>query len=294
MPPKRRGAQAAESQPDEPEPDVEPNVNDKLFTDSLVKGLKDDEVRKALGLKDFENTLAQLVTKCSKLEKTVIDKDAKIILLEKKCDSLEAKLDDLEQWGRRGSMRIQGLPEGPDLVEDKIMKLVNDDLKLTPPLVLGDIEVAHRLPHPKKKLEQFQKDEGIADGTPIDTLSAELKKKLGARSVIVKFGSRRVKSRVMAVRKSLKNLKSSANQGHQESIFFQDDLTAGRAKLAYEARILKRLELIDDTWVWDSKVLIKEKNGRTYSINGLSDLARFEKDRQKKLSAQANQNHVTP
>ena len=191
-------------------------------------------------------------------------------------------------------MRIQGLPEGPDLVEDKIMKLVNDDLKLTPPLVLGDIEVAHRLPHPKKKLEQFQKDEGIADGTPIDTLSAELKKKLGARSVIVKFGSRRVKSRVMAVRKSLKNLKSSANQGHQESIFFQDDLTAGRAKLAYEARILKRLELIDDTWVWDSKVLIKEKNGRTYSINGLSDLARFEKDRQKKLSAQANQNHVTP
>ena len=83
MPPKRRGAQAAESQPDEPEPDVEPNVNDKLFTDSLVKGLKDDEVRKALGLKDFENTLAQLVTKCSKLEKTVIDKDAKIILLEK-------------------------------------------------------------------------------------------------------------------------------------------------------------------------------------------------------------------
>ena len=193
-------------------------------------------------------------------------------------------------------MRIQGLPEGPDLVEDKIMSLVNDELKLTPPLELSEIEVAHRLPHPKKKLEQFQKENNIADGTAIDTLSPELKKKLGSRSVIVKFCSRRVKSRVMAVRKGLKKLnekklnEEEEEDEDKEDLFFQDDLTAGRARLAFEARTLKRLKLIEDTWVWDSKVLIKEFNGRTYPVTRVTDLYKFEKEKQKKLSGKAGQN----
>ena len=256
---------------------------------TLRAALQDDRILQLIGVDNLRKSVDELVISHDKLKEEVKEKNLKIAELENKCNMLEAKLDDQEQWSRKGSLRVQGLPEGPDLIEDKLLKLVNEDLKLDPPLLLNEIEVAHRLPHPKKKLEQFQKDHGIADGTPIDNLSADLKRKLGSRSVIVKFCSRRVKSRVMKVRKGLKNL----NTPDSESIFFTDDLTASRAKLAFEARTLKRLEIISDTWVWDSKVLIKENNGRVLNVSRTTDLARFEKERQKKLSAAAkNDRHV--
>ena len=179
-------------------------------------------------------------------------------------------------------MRIQGLPELPGEkegdVETMILSIVNEELNdpLDPPIELNDIEVAHRLPHPREKLKEFQRVNNIRDGTALDQMTADQKVKfdqeIGPRAVIVKFASRRVKTRVMRVRKHLKSLSKDT---YKHPIYFQDDLTATKAKLAYEARRLKQANVIGDTWVWDSKVIVKDSQGRISTINNQKDLNRF-------------------
>ena len=159
-------------------------------------------------------------------------------------------------------MRIQGLTEDTHgSVDAKILALCKDQLEVQPPLDLADIEVAHRLPYPKGARNPTEQN--VTGDTPPT---------LKPRSVIVKFASRRVKSRFMGVRKGLKNLN---RQEYVHPIYFQDDLTAKRAKMAYTARHLKKDSLINDTWVWDSKVLVKDRHYRIHNIKCLKDLDKF-------------------
>ena len=136
------------------------------------------------------------------------DLEKKDVIINKLCkqvDALEAKLDDIEQWGRRGSMRIQGLPEsGEGPMEDKILSLVNTGLKLQPHLQLDEIKVAQRLPRSRAALEEeHEQQQHQADGDNEDANPPQL-----LRSVIIKFVSRRVKTRVMEIRKKNKCCKS--------------------------------------------------------------------------------------
>ena len=131
------------------------------FKLNLLEALNDDAIAKKFGsvfnetIKDLKQSVDTLIKLNKTLTDSIQEKDDKIKYLEKRCDDLEDRVDDLEQWGRRGSMRIQGLPEtGSGTVEDKVLALVNDELKLQPPLQLEDIEVAHRLPHPRAVLER--------------------------------------------------------------------------------------------------------------------------------------------
>ena len=76
------------------------------------------------------------------------------------------------------------------------------------------------------------------------------------RTVIVKFTSRRTKSRVMALRKELKELNQSP-ENSDPAIYFQDDLTAPRAKLAYQARVLKRENVLQIHGSLIQKIMLK-------------------------------------
>ena len=161
-------------------------------------------------------------------------------------------------------MRIKGLPESvTENVDEKIMKLCNDTLELDPPLELSEIEVSHRLP----------RRQDTSSGGPPATPP-------GPRGVIIKFSSRRSKARVMATRKKLKNIHTNVNtkDSYPYQVFFMDDLTGKRAKLAYKARELKKKEKIADTWVYDSKIFIKDNYSRiSPPIRGEKDLAKYDR-----------------
>ena len=205
------------------------------------------------GLRDNVESLTQIN---QRLNDQLAEKDRKINALETRCDKLETTIDNLEQYGRRGSMRIQGLPEdGTGTVEDKILKLCNEDLKLQPPLQLNDIEVAHRLPRRNDTSSESKQDKPL--------------------SVIVKFISRRVKTQVIRVRKDLKDREKVKKETYPYDINFQDDLTETMAKIAFKARNLKRADKIQDTWVWDSKILVKDEHNRIHSIKCMKDLSAF-------------------
>ena len=79
-------------------------------------------------------------------------KDREVSDLRNEVDTLKVMYDDLEQYGRRGSMRVFGVPEHTTgTVDDKVLSLINKHLQVTPPLALADIEVAHRLGKPPPK-----------------------------------------------------------------------------------------------------------------------------------------------
>ena len=61
------------------------------------------------------------------------------------------------------------------------------------------------------------------------------------------------------------------------AIYFQDDLTAPRAKLAYQAQVLTREKCIADTWVIDSKIYVKDLYNHIKLLKSLGDLEKFKK-----------------
>ena len=55
-------------------------------------------------------------------------------------------------------------------------------------------------------------------------------------------------------------------------VYISEDLTRNRAKIAYEARMMKRQGLISDTWVFDCSILIRDSEGLIKKISKKEDL----------------------
>ena len=253
----------------------------------------------ALGNKDvvtrFQDIISPLITPLSQaverntaelasLRGLLAQRDATIKELRSDIQVLETKLDDLEQHGRRGSIRILGLPEHtPGSLDDKLLTLFNNNLKIEPALAVDDIEVAHRLgkpsaptiPQPADAAQQSQSPIGdAADGgreQPVTTMRT-----IKPRQVIVKFASRRTKTTVMDARKELKDNPWSNPDGSTAKVYLVEDLTQRRAKLAYEARVLKRAKAIQDTWTFEGRIFIRDNHRHVSQINSAEDLVKYQ------------------
>ena len=125
------------------------------FRIHLLESLSDEAIASKLqciftpSFNRLTEAVNDLVKTNQSLKQQRLENDTIINQQHHMCEYLESNMDDKEQWGRRGSMRIQGLPEqGTGKVEEKILALCNGALELQPPLQLEDIEVAHRLPRP--------------------------------------------------------------------------------------------------------------------------------------------------
>lgn len=144
-------------------------------------------------------------------------------------------INDLEQYTRRNNVRIYGLADDNRLESlDSTCKLVINTLnsKLNMKLVLGDIDIAHRL-------GKFSSD--------------------GNRPVICRFVSRIVKKKVVSARKQLKGT----------SIVIREDLTLKNAKLL---EAVSSKEEVLNTWSDDGKILAVLLNGKKMRFDLSSDL----------------------
>ena len=70
----------------------------------------------------------------------------------------------------------------------------------------------------------------------------------------------------MSARKACKNCSG------KYPVYVNDDLTRQRAKLAANARALKRSTAIDSTWVYDGKIFIKLLTGEIKVVTSQEDL----------------------
>ena len=220
----------------------------------LVALLNDDQVlakmRNVLFPQDLANKLDSLTAKVDSLTKELTNKDEKLDILEKKIQTLEEEVDCQEQYSRRPNLRIQGMPEETDgTTEQKVLLLINETIGFTPPLALTDLERAHRIGPAKDK-----------EGRP------------RKRHTIVRFRSERLRDSVFRSRSNLKEY----NQGHPDAtIFMNEDLTAHRASLAFNTRLLKRQQKINDCWTTGGKVVIKDLSNQIRQITSSVDLDKY-------------------
>ena len=74
----------------------------------------------------------------------------------------------------------------------------------------------------------------------------------------------------MEVKKDLKKLRN-----WDYPLYFQDDLTPRRAKLAYYVRKLKGNGKLSDAWVTETKIFAKDLHNKIHTIKSYSDLETF-------------------
>ena len=119
----------------------------------------------------------------------------------------------LTQYSRRPNVRISGIAEtdAGENTDEKVLAVINGKMKLQPPLNIGQIERSHRV---GRKTTESQRDER---GPP------------RPRPIIVRLCSD-------VVFRSRTGLKDYNRQHQDHQIFLNEDLTAVRDKIFFEAR----------------------------------------------------------
>ena len=151
-------------------------------------------------------------------------KDAQIQDLHSRVCKLEETCDELEQYSRRNTVRIRGIPEALNENTDALVKELAAR-KLEVPVVDHDIVRSHRV----GRKEDDRR-------TP--------------RDLIVRFTTHNTKVAVMRAARKLRG----------SSTFINEDMTRTRSTIAWEARNLKRDNKLTDTWTRDGIIFIKPDN----------------------------------
>lgn len=157
----------------------------------------------------------------------------KIDKLTSRQNESDLKLDDLEQYGRRHSVRINGVPE--------------TDRENTDFLVCDFL--------------------GNELGIEVDPIEIDRSHRLGPKSgnnprpIAVKFLNYRLKEHVYSNRRHLR-----------KGLYINESLTKARSKLFYQARQLKKQNIIKETWTKDGKIFIKQKDDSVSVCTRESDL----------------------
>ena len=120
------------------------------------------------------------------------------------------------------------------------------------------------------------------------------------RPILVKFLSRRSKACIMRQRKKLRALHPTTRRADLSApiteqpdpdadalaprstdtqfpnpVFVEDDLTQRRSKLAFHARQLRRDNIIDNTWIFDTRIMIKDLRGNISEIKAEGDIEKL-------------------
>ena len=181
-------------------------------------------------------------------------RDEEIRELKDRILQLENTDDELEQYSRRNSLRIFGLPENEVGGEDPTvvaLKLFNETMELEKagcPVSPAEIDRAHR----------------VGPKTP----GSE-------RPMLVKFTQYRPRARVFKAKSKLRTSTAGPTTGTTRRIFVNEDLTKVRVKLLYQARKAKKEKKIKDCWTHDGQVLIKNNANKVTPIRNNVDLLKI-------------------
>ena len=160
---------------------------------------------------------------------------------------LEADNDALEQYSRRNTVRISGLPEESNEDTDGIVLKVAQELDV--PMTLSDIDRSHRV---------GRMDDNRAGGG-----------RRRSRDIIVKFATYNARQRLYIKRR---DLRQTRNMNH---VFINEDLTKKRSKLLYNARCLVRTKKLKSAYASDGKIFVRDEHDRRHLIKCDIDLSEF-------------------
>ena len=176
----------------------------------------------------------KLKDKIKNLEKKITDQEDENQQLKRDIETSETvakeKLNDLEQYGRRNSIRIVGINEDDDeTAEDtmqKVVDFVNEKIKNVS-ITKYDIDIAHRIGDKKK----------------------------GKRQIIAKFVRRTTRLAIIRNRKVLK----------ETGFSIYEDLTSAN-RLALASIRKKMPDEIDKAWTINGRIIYKNIAGNVHTL----------------------------
>lgn len=158
--------------------------------------------------------------------------------LEKKVVEVENVNEALEQYGRRNSVRISGVPVRQNEVTDDLVLDIAAALDV--PMDMWEIDRSHRVGKATKR----------------------------NRDILVKFVSYRSRQKLYSRRKELRD--NDATTG----VFINEDLTQSRSKLLYNARLLTKGDtaIFKAAYSSDGKIFILDKSDTRHLIQSNDSL----------------------
>ena len=214
-----------------------------------VVQLKETVLEQKTTIASLKSTVAGLEKQCANNEKDLVIARRTI---EEQCEEiaeLHELQDHLEQYTRKNSLEIHGVPESAyRSTEEVVLKLAE---ALEVPVQSQDIEISHKLPNK------------------------------GMKAIIVKLVSHKMKTQLYKERVKLKNVNISdlfpsatlATRAEATRIFLNENLTSFRRKIVNRANEMRRDGLLLIVWTLEGKIFVKRSpNGSPIRINELEDL----------------------
>ena len=251
--------------------------NDRLMnklSKVVSKELKADFESLKTEISNLKDTIRDKDTKITNLETVVTEKEERIKSLEKKHSQYENDIDSVEQYTRRNSIRVAGLPEvAHEDPENVVFTLFNDTMGMA---IDGAV-----LPEDLDRVHRVGKPEAGKD-----------------RQMLVKFATYRARRRVFSAKRRLNprhrdwtmlrpelqpetevvesNGGAGADQRREHSkVYITEDLTRSRANLLFQARKAKRDSgRITGCWSHDGQVLVKDLANKVIPINSVLELTK--------------------
>ena len=230
-----------------------------------LDNLFDSNTKVLAELEKFTELNICLRKEVAELRDVIKQRNHTIEQLQMKLSTAEEMLDEQEQYSRRNSLRVSGIPEEPDeTLETKVIDIFNKRLKFVPPMTENDLDRIHRVGKPD------------ARSTP--------------RQILIKFATYRSRQRVYKERKKIRVPKSNPqaptttdeesrdeaaqeeDDGPQAVIYINEDLTKKRATLLWKARNLVKDKQIRGCWSNDGRVFIENKFGHIKLVKNSDDL----------------------
>lgn len=223
-------------------------IDAESFSKALYNALQEERIRKSLSdmlLPDLTKEIQALRGEIRDREERICCLQEKVAALEARTQSLEDKFDRLEQYTRRNTVRISGIPEEPtENALAKSLDALNDIFKVTPPVDCSEIDRLHRVGPPR------------TDGTP--------------RNMIIKLVSYQTKRRIMDAKKNMKN--APVTDKFPNPLYVNEDLTAKRSTLCWHARRYRNQGHLKDVWTTDGNVLVRTHSGTVKGVHSLAEL----------------------
>lgn len=207
------------------------------FVEGFKASLKDPEIRRLLGNLMKDSVLKELRRKNEELESEVTD--------------LRQRMEDMEQYSMRTSVKIAGIPEmvkkkdeegeSNQVYEDtdKLILELAADMKVE--IKPDDIGRSHRVARINKQ-----------PGVP--------------RDIVCRFVAYNAKRRFKSGKKELKNIPG------RENVYINDHLTAQRSNVFFHARKLKKANRIKDCWCTDGRIYLKSNKDKIKVVTSLDQL----------------------
>ena len=183
--------------------------------------------------REFDNTISDIKSdydnKIHLLESANYELKSELCHIRDTIHNMKMKDDEMEQYSRRNSVLVNGIPESDKRPTDEIVLSIANQYNIN--ISIADIDRSHRIGKE-------------ADGK--------------ARAVIVKFVSYRARNEFMRKKQDLAN-----------GIYFNEHLTPLRSEILYKARRLFKEERLFGAWSLGGRVFVKDTTGEKHEVKSI-------------------------